>query len=132
MITYRKQIINWNCLVVFSALLLLISCKEKRTATESIAQTVDLIKAGIQKKGLVSREEANGLNLLSRMVSGNNLDNDLIQNVHTYMDSPNPSDLSRNIISLFDLVQTQGNISDVDQKALDDLVRLTSLDNRGQ
>ena len=50
----------------------------------------------------------------------------------TYMDSPNPSDLSRNIISLFDLVQTQGNISDVDQKALDDLVRLTSLDNRGQ
>ena len=83
MITYRKQIINWNSLVVFSALLLLISCKEKRTATESIAQTVDLIKAGIQKKGLVSREEANGLNLLSRMVSGNNLDNDLIQNVHT-------------------------------------------------
>ena len=132
MITNRKQIIRCYSLVIFSTLLLLISCKEKKTAIESITQTVDLIKEDIQKKGLVSREEANGLNLLSMMVSSNSLDNDLVQKVQTYMDSPDPSELSKKIVTLFDLVQIQGNISDVDQKALDDLVRLTSLDNRGQ
>lgn len=132
MITNRKQIIKCYSLFIFSTILLLISCKEKKTAIGSITQTVDLIKEDIQKKGLVSREEANGLNLLSMMVSSNSLDNDLVQKVQTYMDSPDPSELSKKIVTLFDLVQIQGNISDVDQKALDDLVRLTSLDNRGQ
>lgn len=120
-------------LVALTAIMLMsMSCKHQKPSSKTIADSVELIKEGIQQKGVVSAEEALGLNLLSKMMTGSDIDHDLINDVHAYMDASDPSDLSKEIITVFDLVQTQGNIADVDAAALEELIALTSLDKRSE
>ncbi len=133
-----KGIFKSQWILVASAFLLtFVSCKEQsqisvETSAKSIAQSVKLIKVRIQEKGIVTTEEALGLNLLNRMMTGEGVDHDLVKEVHSYMDASDPSRLSKELINIFDLVQTQGNIADVDEAALKELVALTSLDGGGK
>lgn len=125
----QKCNLRMRWLVLLTSLFMMsISCKEQKAPSKTIAHSVELIKEGIQEKGLVSPEEAKGLNLLSQMMSGTAVDPDLVDKVQTYMDAANPSNLTKEIITVFDLVQTQGNISDADDKALQELVNMISLD----
>ncbi len=119
--------------VAFAAIILIsMSCKHQKTINKSIASSVELIKEGIQKKGVVSSEEALGLNLLSKMMTGSDIDHDLIEDVQVYMDASDPSDLSKEIITVFDLVQKQGNISVEEEAALDDLITFISVDQNAK
>ena len=82
----------------------------------------------VEIKGNVTAEEDEGFELLVKLVSGTELDMDLVKNVQAYASRSNQTDLMKAINTVFEQIQVQGELSEYEEKSLKRMLVLTSED----
>ncbi|WP_033959948.1 M56 family metallopeptidase [Psychroserpens jangbogonensis] len=82
----------------------------------------------VEIKGNVTAEEDEGFELLVNLVSGTELDLDLVKNVQAYASRSNQTALMKAINTVFEQIQVQGELSEYEEKSLKRMLVLTSED----
>lgn len=103
--------------------------KSDKTKKETVlTKKIDEVKHQVEIKGNVTPEEDEGFDLLIKLVSGTELDTDLVKNVQSYMSRSNQTPLMKAINAVFEQIQVQGELSDYEEKSLKRLLVLTTKD----
>ncbi len=83
-----------------------------------LIEKVNAVKEQIEKQGNATDEENEGLNVLYKIVSSEKFDSELVSTTQKFIDKKGKSTLSQKIADVMDQIQTQGTISDAEEKAL--------------
>lgn len=83
------------------------------------------IKEQIAIQGNVTDDEDKALHLLNKIMKGSDFNPKLVEEVSQLIDKKDKSNLEQSLASLFDAIQIKGNITDSDNKAIEDLLALT-------
>lgn len=102
--------------------------KEIPSEGSLLIEKISAVKKQIQKQGNVTDEEQENLNLLYKVVSGENFDADLVKKVQKLIDKKDKSELSQKVADVMDQIQKQGNISDDEEQKLKLLLLYTTED----
>ena len=99
--------------------------KQKETI---LTQKIEAVKHQVEIKGNVTPQEDEGFELLIKLISGTELDMELVKNVQAYMSRSKQTPLMKAINEVFEQIQTQGNLSNYEEKSLKRLLVLTTDD----
>jgi len=99
--------------------------KQKETV---LTKKISEIKHQVEIKGNVTPEEDEGFELLLKLVSGTELDVNLVKNVQAYTNRSNQTHLMKAINAVFKQIQVQGNLSDYEVDSLMRMLVLTTDD----
>jgi beta-lactamase regulating signal transducer with metallopeptidase domain len=86
---------------------------------------VNQVKEQIAVQGNISNPEEKALDLLFKTMKGKEFDPKLVEEVHQLIGKKDKSKLELKLANVFDAIQIKGNISDVDEIAIKDLLILT-------
>lgn len=93
-----------------------------------LIKKIKAVKSQIQIQGNISDEEEKGLGLLLRLAKQDELDTKLIKEVQTFTSQNSQTELIEKISDVFEQIQVQGNITNLENKTLKELLIFTSDD----
>ena len=105
-----------------------IQSEVKKDQDNKLIEKTKAVKNQIQVQGNANEEEDRGLNLLLKIAKQSDLDMDLVNEVQAYTSIEPKTDLMKKISDVFEQIQAQGTISEEENKALKELLILTSDD----
>lgn len=97
--------------------------KDKETV---LTEKIEAVKHQVEIQGNVTPEEDEGFELLIKLISGTELDMDLVNSIQAYTKRPNKTPLMNTINAVFEQIQVQGELSEYEVKSLKRLLVLTS------
>ena len=98
----------------------------KLVGNSPLMEKIQAVKDQIQIQGNTSRDEDYSLQLLLKVVKSNVLDSSLLKEIQDFSSSKHKTPLMEKISDLFNQIQVQGNITEEEEKALKNLLVLTS------
>jgi bla regulator protein blaR1 len=100
----------------------------KIVQNDPLIEKIKAVKNQIQVQGNTTEEEDRGLKLLLKTAKQSDLDMDLVNEVQAYISKEPKTDLTKKISDVFEQIQVQGHISEEENKALKELLILTTDD----